>query len=93
MVGAARAPRKPSPFDFQLPVIIKTPHALPMYKEETQKWVAAVAADGETQPAMAPAAVQGGERPQLQLHKEKGCGCCSCVCVCVWLEVKEPIVT
>uniref|UniRef100_A0A7S3R0D4 Uncharacterized protein n=1 Tax=Dunaliella tertiolecta TaxID=3047 RepID=A0A7S3R0D4_DUNTE len=37
MLGAARAPRKPSEFDFQPPLIIKNPHALPMYKEETQK--------------------------------------------------------
>jgi hypothetical protein len=37
MLGAARAPRKPSEFDFQAPLIIKNPHALPMYKEETQK--------------------------------------------------------
>jgi len=39
MLGAARAPRKPSEFDFQPPLIIKNPHTLPMYKEETQKWV------------------------------------------------------
>jgi hypothetical protein len=29
-----RAPRKPSPFDVSLPLIIKTPHALPMFREE-----------------------------------------------------------
>lgn len=37
MLGAARAPRKPSEFDFQAPMIIHNPHALPMFKEETQR--------------------------------------------------------
>lgn len=38
ILGAvARAPRKRSEFDFQAPLIIKTPHALPMFREDMGK--------------------------------------------------------
>jgi hypothetical protein len=76
MIGAARAPRKPSPFDFQLPVIIKTPHALPMYKEETQKWVATTLGAAASFPFALGRAVL-----QTQLHGE-GEGTCSSVVAC-----------
>lgn len=32
--AAGRAPRVANPFDVGLPMVIKTPHALPMYREE-----------------------------------------------------------
>jgi hypothetical protein len=32
--AVGRAPRKPNPFDIGLPLVIKTPHALPMFREE-----------------------------------------------------------
>lgn len=54
LLCVARAPRRASPFDFIPPLLIKTPHSLPMFREEptrkrqrdkdskvSQHWVAA----------------------------------------------------
>jgi hypothetical protein len=35
LLAVGRAPRQASMFDAGLPLVIKTPHALPMYKEDT----------------------------------------------------------
>eukprot|EP00879_Flechtneria_rotunda_P032992 GHRR01036502.1.p2 GENE.GHRR01036502.1~~GHRR01036502.1.p2 ORF type:complete len:137 (-),score=37.53 GHRR01036502.1:798-1208(-) len=34
LAAVGRAPRRANPFDVGLPMIIKTPHALPMFREE-----------------------------------------------------------
>lgn len=34
LLAVSRAPRVANPFDVGLPLVIKTPHALPMYREE-----------------------------------------------------------